>query len=462
MIGNISLLICSFIFICIVSFYILKVWPEIDVIDLYIVFVLFHFGFYAFIRGLYFGKDVIFDFRYSNPLVISFIFVHILLILIVIKIIYWYFPNTLIECLKIRNLIKKWSLINKYILLLIYGTLIIFQIISYYRYGVKSYILPDDFARIGKDLPYWFTAIRTVYVPLTFLVCLGLISTLLKSQGYHKYGWLILTLGFFPAVTLFGRRFLLAVMILWAILWLVERKQAIFSMKYLAVGLSMVLAFFVCSNIFQTYRNDFQAVGQVNLTKLKNPFVAALNFEPTLKNLKDRPGTWEFNFLVFNHQFNQPGMTTEGKITWEGIKSSIPRILWPGKHFLMIDNVLGRLYHVGPKEIDIGKNLFGLGQVETGYFSVVIVPLIIITIIFIMGALIEMSAQYPTFSWLFSGIILFYLINIEENGNEIFFMVRNISLIFLIFCIYLLTNKTILSHTLKTSKVSGSIGKDTA
>ncbi len=61
--------------------------------------------------------------------------------------------------------------------------------------------------------------------------------------------------------------------------------------------------FFLCSNIFQAYRDDFQAVGQVNLTKLKNPFTAAINFDATLENLKARPGTWEFNFLVFNHQY---------------------------------------------------------------------------------------------------------------------------------------------------------------
>jgi len=365
-----------------------------------------------------------------------------------------------VECLKIKNLIQKWSLINKYILFFIYGALIIFQIVSYCKYGIKCYILPEDFERIGKDLPYWFTTIRTVYAPLSFLVCLGLISSLFKSPGYHKYVWLILTLGFFPVVTLYGRRFFLAVLIIWGILWLMERRQAIFSMKYLAVGLSLILVFFLCSNIFQAYRDDFQAVGQVNLAKLKNPFAAALNFEPTLKNLKARPGTWEFNFLVFDHQFSKPGMTTNGKIAWESIKSSIPRIFWPDKQFLWIDKVLANLYHVDTREIDIGKNLFGVVQVEIGYYSLIIVPLIIISIIVVMGALIKMSVQYPTFLWLFSGNILFYLINIEENGNEIFFMLRNVGLIFLIFCGYRLTEKTTKFHTPKIKKASESIGRE--
>ena len=441
MIGNIAILICSFIFICCLSIYLIKIWPDLSILDLYIIFVLFHFGFYPFIRGLYFGRDVIFDFRDSNPIVIGLVFVHVLLILIVIKIIYRYFPDTLVECLKISQLIQKWSCINKYILFIFYGSLIIFQIFSYYKYGVKTYITPVDFARIGKELPYWFTAIRTIYPLLSFLVCLGLISCLLKSQGYHKYVWLILTLGFFPIVTLYGRRFVVAVIIIWAILWLMEKNQDLLLIKYLVVGLLSVLGFFLFSNIYQAYRYDFQAVGRVDVAKLHNPFNAAINFDATLGNFKARPGTWGFNFLVFDHQFSKPGMTTDGKITWEGIKSSIPKIFWPGKQFTTIDEILAELYQVKMKEIDIGKNMFGVGQVEFGYLSLFIVPLIIIGIIAIMAALIKMTMHCPTFLWLFSGNILFWLINIEENGNEIFYCLRNIGLIFMIFGGYLVANK---------------------
>ena len=54
-----------------------------------------------------------------------------------------------------------------------------------------------------------------------------------------------------------------------------------------------------------------------------------------------------------------------------------------------------------------------------------------------------MTMNYPTFLWLFSGNILFFLVNIEENGNEIFYMLRNIGLILLIFYGYLMANKII-------------------
>ena len=195
------------------------------------------------------------------------------------------------------------------------------------------------------------------------------------------------------------------------------------------------------SNIYQAYRYDLQAVGQIDLAKFKNPFKAAINFDATLENLKARPGTWEFDYLVFNQQYSKPDMSTHGKITWEGIKGSIPRIFWPDKQFLLIDDILAKLYNVKPKEIDIGKNIFGVVQVDFGLYSLIIVPLIIIFIIVIMAALIRMTMHYPTFLWLFSGNILYYLINVEENGNEIFFMLRNVALIFIVFYGYVAAKK---------------------
>lgn len=145
MIGNISILIFSFIFICLITIYLYKKGPDLDVIDLYIIFVLFHFGFYPFVRGLYFGEDIIFDFRNADPLAIGLIFWHVLIILLIIRGISLYFPSNIANYLKLRYLIQQWSYINKYLLLSIYFCLIAFPIISYYNYGVRTYILPEDF-----------------------------------------------------------------------------------------------------------------------------------------------------------------------------------------------------------------------------------------------------------------------------------------------------------------------------
>ncbi|MCK9376443.1 MAG: hypothetical protein M0P73_09845 [Syntrophobacterales bacterium] len=136
-------------------------------------------------------------------------------------------------------------------------------------------------------------------------------------------------------------------------------------------------------------------------------------------------------------------MTTNGKVNWEGLKSAIPRFLWPDKKFSIVDEILAQLYHVNSiREIDIGKNIFGIGQVDFGYFSLLIVPAIILLIFIVMAGLVRVTAQYPTFLWLFSSTILFFLINVEENGNEIFYLARNIIFILALFGIYILAHKT--------------------
>jgi hypothetical protein len=441
MAGNISLLFLSFFFICIVTFYLFKKWPDLDVIDLYIIFVGLHFGFSPFIRGLHFGSDVIFDFRNSNPLAIGLVFIQVIIILVIIRVFSLYFCTNFINYLKIKYLISLWGQSNKYIIFIIYFWLILFQFISYYKYGIITYITPDDFAKFGKQLPYWYTSMRTIYNSIAFCTFLSLFAYIVQSTNYKRYILIILTIIFVPIATIYGRRYFIEIIVASVVFWFVYRKESIFRVRYLTVGLLLIGTFFLFSNLFQAYRSIFQVVGKVEISKLKNPFSAALDFNLTLQNLTKRPGTWEFNFLVINNQLNRPEMTTNGKVSLEGLKSSIPRFFWPEKQFICIDDILSVLYNVNRKDIDIGKNLFGLGQVDFGYLSMMIVPFIVLGIIYLLGFLIKITTPHPSFLWLISGNIIFYLINIEENGNEIFFMFRNTIIILIFLAIYLIICK---------------------
>ena len=441
MAGNISLLLFSFFFICIVTFYLFTKWPDLDVIDLYIIFVGLHFGLSPFIRGLHFGSDVIFDFRNSNPLAIGLVFLQVLIILVVIRVFSLYFCANLMNYLKIKYLISLWGQTNKWIVFIVYSWLILFQFISYYKYGIITYITPDDFATFGKHLPYWYTSMRTIYNIVAFCTFLSLFAYIVQSKNCQRYIFIILTVIFVPIATIYGRRYFIEIIVASVVFWFVYIKENIFRLKYLTVGLVLVAAFFLFSNLFQAYRSTFQVVGKVELLKLENPFSAALDFHLTIQNLTKRPGTWEFNFLVINNQLNRTKMTTNGRVNLEGFKSSIPRFLWPAKQFMCIDDILSVLYNVTRKDIDIGKNLFGVWQVDFGYFSLIIVPLIILVIFYLLGILVKITTPYPSFLWLLSGNIIFFLINIEENGNEIFFMFRNTIIILILLAIYLIMRK---------------------
>jgi len=376
-------------------------------------------------------------------LALGLVFVQVLGCLLIIRIISLYFPKDILKCLNLKYLLQQCSLINKYILFSLYIWLLLFLLISYYKFGVRTYIMPDNFAIIGKELPYWFTSMRTIYNMLAFFVLIGLFSNIVNSKRYYKLLWIILTLVFVPTATIYGRRYFIQMLIASVIFWFAYTKERLFRLRYLTVVLAVLGAFFFYSNFFQAYRFVFQTVGQVSSEKLQNPFSAALDFKSTISNLTQRPGTWEFNFLVINHQFNQPGMTTNGKVTWEALKSSIPRFFWPDKQFALVDDILANLYAVHPKDIDIGKNLFGQAQVDYGYYSIIIVSAVILLITFTLGCLVRLTINYPTFLGFFTANILFYLVNIEENGNEIFFMFRYIFIIFMLWLIYVIGYKVI-------------------
>jgi len=434
--GNISLLLFSILFICIITFYLFKRWPDLDVVDLFIIFVGLHFGLSPLIRSLHFGKDVIFDFRNSDPLALALVFIQVIIILAIVRACSFYLFQNTMSSLNIRHLIINWSHTNKYIVFSIYAWLIVFQCISYYKYGVITYISPEDFEKFGKHLPYWFTSMRTIYNWLSFCVFISLFGYIAQSIKYQRYLFIFLMIFFIPIATIFGRRYFVEMIMASVIFWFAYRKENIFRLRYLTVGFVLLCTFFLFSNLFQAYRSVFQVVGKVEINKLKNPLSAALDCNLTIKNLTERPGTWEFNFLVINNQLNKTGMTTNGRINLEGFKSSIPRFFWPEKRFTFVDDILSELYNVNKKDIDIGKNIFGVGQADFSYYSIIIVPVIILFIIYLLGYLVKMTTTYPTFLWLFSGIMIFYLINIEENGNEIFIMLRNVIILMIIYIGY--------------------------
>jgi len=445
MIGNLSIILFSSLFIFLVTLYLSKKSPEIDVIDVYIIFVLFHFGLYPLVRGLHFGKDIIFDFTQGDPLSIGLVFGQTLIILVILKLLTLFFIKN-DKFLKVNFLVDSYSLVNNFVLYALYGILIIFQIFSYYKYGVQSFIPPWEFAKIGKSLPYWFTSFRTVYNCVTFCVCLLLLSKMLKAEGRKEYYfWLGLTIIFVPYASIYGgKRFFINILLLTIIFYFCNKHEKIIAWRNIKYGLILLMMFFVFSNLFESYRNILEHVGEVTVKevkKLRSPLSALMNFQSTLEFLSRRPGTWEFSYLVLNKQIREGVASTKGQIFKESLKSAVPRYFWPTKNFLLIDDLLAKLYGVRPKEIDIGKNNFGVIQCEVGFLSIIVVPIMILGLILLMRFLIKISCQHYVFLWIFSANIMYYLVNIEDNGNDIFFLIRNILLILMLYGLVILVQR---------------------
>jgi len=319
----------------------------------------------------------------------------------------------------------------------------LFQLICYFKYGVKSHILPADFAKIGKDLPYWLTSIRTIYNFLTLSAVIAMAAKLSLAKNRSRYFWLATIILFLPFVAYYGRKAFVNAVVMAALIWLVNNEKKLFRLKNLAIVALCVLGFFVASNLYQTYRSNLQTVG-VSLSQVENPVIAALNFALTLQNLKDRAGTWEFNYLILDRQMRYPGKgTTDGQITRESMKNATPRILWPGKTFRTPPEIMAQAFEAEQDSVSFGTNMIGIAQADFGFWSMSIVPLTILLMMILMSGLLKVTFNYPVFFWLLSVTILNPLINIEENNPEIFFMLRNIMGIMAIFLSYFLVKKVL-------------------
>jgi hypothetical protein len=438
--GNAALLLFSSLILCLALLYFWRKCPDLDVIDIYLVYITLHFGVYPFIRGLCPGKGVVYDTANHNSLVVGMVFLQVMLIVIIIKVIFAYFPREIKQYLRVKLLIENCARVNNFIVFSIFGLLVLTQIISYFKYGIKSHMLADDFAKIGKDLPYWLTSVRAIYNYIVLSLFIVLASKLSMSKNRSRL-WMASLMMLFPFAAYWGRKAFVNLIVIGAIILVVRSKDKIFQFKYLKIAALMILSFFIVSNMYLTYRPKLQVVG-VSFSSLENPVSAALNFNATLVNLKDRPGTWEFSYLVFDEQMKESrSVTTNGKITLEGFKSAIPRLFWPGKKFRMTSEVIAEEYKADLKDVSLGSNIFGIAQSEFGYFSIVVVPLAIISIMLMTALLLKITFNFPEFFWLISATILNFLIYIEENQSEMFSMLRNIIIIMLVFSLFSMARK---------------------
>lgn len=441
MLGNGLLLLFSILVLLLTVLYLKRKWPDIDIIDVYILFVCLYYGAYPLIRSLSLDKGVVYDSYNSNLLAISLVYLQVLLIVVTIRLVSAYLPARIMDYLKIKTLIKQWANVNSVVLIAIYVLLILVQLISYFKYGVRSHILPDDFSKIGKDLPYWLMSVRKIFHYVTLGVSIVLVSKAALSQGRSRYYWLALFILYLPLDAYFGRKGLINVVVMSAVIWLVINQNRLFTLKNVKIAGLVILTFFIGSNLYETYRYDLFAVG-MNQRRLANPVSAALDFNKTLYNLKIRPGTWEFNYLIFDKQLKAPSrITTNGAITREDFKNAIPRIFWPEKDFVITPKILAEVYNEKEAAVSLGTNIFGIGQAEFGYYSIIIVPLVMILVIIMMAGVIKMIFNYPVFLWIFSVNILTFFINVEENQNELIFMLRYTLIIMAVFIPYAFISK---------------------
>lgn len=425
---NLIILFASFSLLVIIYIYSKVNWYKFSVINVYFVFIGLYFGVYPFIKAL------LNNYSNANPLAITLVFLQIFIILGIILCLVRYLPMHMKGVIDIRFLIGRWSEANIFIIFLLLGIILMVQIIGYGKFGIISHVNHEELAGIGRKLPYWYAPALFLLNDIILCTFIGLIVKLIKSKDLTRKILIISLVILVGSASIYGRRSLINLAVIGTLLWFISQEKDVFQFKYLKIGIILLVGLFIFSNIFQLYRGILQFPPSITLDQNKNPIAAIFDGNATLSNIRERPATWEFNYLIVESQLTGKGTDfPRGTLIWQGLKNSIPSILWPGKVVRSLNDMTAILY--GFPVMDYGKNNFAFAQADFGVLSIIIVPIVMMIIFLTLIIIIRITKNNPTLLLILSGIVINYLINIEQNVADIFILYRNLIVFTIIYMI---------------------------
>lgn len=408
-----------------------KEWSQFDIVDLYILFVGMYFGAYSLVKAL------LVDYSIYNPWIIIIVFSQIIVVLAIILIIWRQVPKAFRQALEIKQLLREWSKCNKYFIILSLAILIAIQAFGYVEYNIFSHVDHHRLSLIGRPLPYWFSSSLVFFNDFAFCIFIAVSAKIITTDGHVEKLWLIPLTILFLIASFYGRRSLISLVIIGTIIVFLSQGKELFKLKYFKILPILLLAIIMFSNLYQTYRAILQSQGQTNLLQyesqgrinpnhLKNPLRAAFDFTATLKNISYRTTAWEFNYLIFDLQSIEKVPLQLGRLSWQSLKNSIPKVFWPNKEIIPFINSIAKLYTIPYRDYE--KNNFIFAQLEVGYFSIIVLPIFMVTLFILMGGTVIITRKHPILLLMLSGLVINYLINIEQNPDDVFILIRNMIL----------------------------------
>jgi hypothetical protein len=154
--------------------------------------------------------------------------------------------------------------------------------------------------------------------------------------------------------------------------------------------------------------------------------------DTTLGNLQERMSMWQLNYMIIEKQIYYYGLDIPyGDLLWQGLKNTIPSILWPGKIVTDLDTLMAYQYML--PLTDYPTNNFAMMQADFGYLSVILLPLQLLFVFFSAALLIQASRRHHTLLWLLSGYFIYYLLRIEAQYSDWLILYRNILMVTIVY-----------------------------
>jgi hypothetical protein len=404
-------------------------WNKLNVVDVYILMVSVFFGVYGFVDGL------VADQSGFEPVLIIWTFVWVIIVAATTWLISQRLPKKIRSLLQIRHLTSQWAVVDDRFILFLFVTVFAITIYGYNQFRILSHMGFDNLRWINILLPYWYTSSLIFVQPILFCIFLGGTTKFFKNKGKKRLFWcLILGLTLLLNAT-YGRRAVYNLTFIFLILWFIEKKENLFALKNIKILILVISIFFMFSNIYQNYR-PFIWSYQPGLTRtvdVPNIFESAVDTDATVTNLRDRMAMWKFNYIILDKQTIQNENAPYGEIIFQGLKNSVPRVMWPRKKIFDLDEMVSIMY--GLPISDYPTNNFAMAQADFGYLSIFFLALNMFTIFFLIAIIAKKSRKIPGLVLLLTGFLTYHVISIESGYAGIFTLFRNVIVLSIIFLI---------------------------
>lgn len=426
--ANGALLITSLVSLGLTRLYCLWRWDEFDLADLYVLVIAVYFGLYTLLSALF--QDL------AGYDAISAVIVHILVAIniCVTRLLVFTLPPRVRDTLTLRHIVAVTQGTPLSALVCLAAVSSLLSLHGFYRYGVLASASSEQ---ILGGAPYWFTSAKQIeYAGVVPGLFLGLLLYLLGSRTIRRVVALIALLDVIALQVVWGRRAVFELLLLAVLMLSIVHGRNPFKLKQMvAWTLGGAIALGVLSNVYQAYRIVIGSPTAIQLGELPEsgkPFwEAAGDWDATLSDLKERAPDWKYDYLVLEIVEQQGSL--DGRLMMQAFANLVPGAIWRDKRYINADAELAALYGLEPT--DYTTNLFGITLADFGYVGLLAPALIMWAMIAVAGEMLVFAQRSPTLFLITVGLVFDSLLAIEGTYESLFALGRSFGLVFAVFVV---------------------------
>ena len=313
------------------------------------------------------------------------------------------------------------------ILFLIIG----FMVLLYYfkMYGFVFRVYDNDF--LGNEINSYNIVISTLILPMFYFVQISSLSKLYIEKN-KKYLIVLILLSLY-FIFYSRREFLLFIMIWYLFYSIIKNTQYPFHPKNIFKFLGVILIFIMASNLYQNFRDElFNYSSSGKIVSEKNVIESIVDFDATTRNLEDRGSIMITFSKIIDGSFNN--ISSNGEVTIEAFKTSIPSIIYPGKISVNEDYIISKTLNI--PYTDYGASMPMLLIMDFNWFALVLYPFLILVTFFFTSLMVRLTSTSKIINLLIFCLLLRLIFNVEGGISSFFLFYRQIFILYILYVFF--------------------------